>query len=163
MAHIRTRIRTRAKALLTGLATTGANVFENRQTAIERSALPALNVSLGDEAIQDIAKSGRLGRQLDLHVDIVCEDDGTLAADLDTILAEVETALSYSATLSAANAAVFGLSEGDRWTKNLIKDITPRAIGEMYDGEGRRITGQARITFAVEYHTQDGTPGAALP
>jgi hypothetical protein len=163
MAHVRTEIRARAKAQVTGLATTGSNAFENRQTPIERSALPALNVSLGEESIENLAKSGRLSRQVDLHVDIVCEDDGTLAADLDTILAEVEAALSYTATLSAANAATFSLSEGDRWTKNLIKDITPRAIGEMYDGEGRRITGQARITFAVEYHTQDGTPGTALP
>lgn len=147
--HVRTQARNLVATRLTGLATTGANCFTNRVTTLQRSEVPGLSVSTGDEDIQRISMGTprRLGRTVQIHVDMIVEtDDAAEAADLmDQIALEVETAMAPGA-----------------WSDALFHDIAPRAINPVFDGEGHQIAGQLRLTFDAEYQTAEGSPGTVI-
>jgi len=103
MAHARKGIRDAAVTALTGLATTGANVFPGRQWPAENGKLPALLVYTADE----LAEVANIGLTLDRAVDLVIEGIVKQAvADientLDIIATEVEAAIGADVTLSGA-------------------------------------------------------------
>ena len=147
--HIRTQARVLVAGRLAGLATTGANVFQNRVTTLPKSKLPAVSVSTGDEDIQRLSQGvpRRLGRTVQIHVDMIAEaDDSDDTADLlDQIALEVEAALAPGS-----------------WSDALFFDIAPRAINPVFDGEGRLVAGQLRLTFDAEYQTAEGSPGTVI-
>tara|TARA_R110002073_G_scaffold120601_1_gene262644 strand:- start:19133 stop:19579 length:447 start_codon:yes stop_codon:yes gene_type:complete len=147
MGHLRKQIGALAVSRVTGLATTGANVFQNRVTPIAASQLPALSVSIGDETIQRMSMGTprRLERGPQIHFDLITAEGDTSADTLSDMLEEVEAALAPGS-----------------WMDALLFDIVPVAISEIYDGAGTKIAGQIRITYQAEYQTAEGAPGTAL-
>jgi hypothetical protein len=93
------------------------------------------------------------------------------------MMAEVEAALWFDAPRANASAVsfdstsdtfdsiswTFDQDDSGAWGPGLIKDIQPRALSENYDGSGRKTTGQHRLVFLAEYHTQEGAPASPLP
>jgi hypothetical protein len=148
MAHVRTQIRDLLATRVTGLETCGDRVFKNRVKPLPQTSLPAINVMSGDEQMQVLSQgvTRRLGRVMQVHFDLIADADSDGAADtLDTIAAEIEAVMVEGA-----------------WSSALIFSISPVSLTESYDGEGRKVIAQARLTYEVEYHTAEGSAGSVL-
>lgn len=99
MAHVRQSIRSNIETTLTGLTTTGSNVFASRVYPIQSAAMPGLCIYTSSETIeaQTIKPPRGLIRSLEVSVEAYVEN---ASADdtLDTICAEVETAMTTDLT-----------------------------------------------------------------
>ena len=109
MAHQRKTIRDAIVTAVTGLATTGANVYNTRPYPVDAGELPALVVMASDEERQDeeqvhvAATVAPVPTKRDLTVEILAVAAGSTYYDtLDQIALEVETALGVDLTLSGA-------------------------------------------------------------
>lgn len=145
MTHIRTAIRDLIATRVTGLATAGDTVFKNRVKPIPASSLPGITVSLGDEDVQRATQRAprRLRRVCQVHLDLIADSTDDPAPVLDTMAAECEAALVEGA-----------------WSAGHLFDIAPVALTEVFDGQGVKIAGQLRLSYEVEYHTAEGSPGS---
>lgn len=145
MTHVRTQIRDAAVSALTGLATTGTRVYPSRLTPLRDADLPCLLVMTNDEDIAGADVHGVLQeRTLRLAVRAVAKISGTLDDTLDTIVAEVETAL---------DAQTFG---------GLAKSVNLAAISIEMDDALEKPAGFAELAYTVTYYTAAGIPGTAL-
>ena len=142
--HVRKQVRAAAVSDLTGLATTGANVFNARVKPIREQDMPCLNVFLLDEN-SDWDAQGTMVRTGDLVIEGRTQGGDDLFDLLDAIAAEVETAI-YAETPEL---------------EGLLHNIgTPRTQIELQDtqqGADRR-TGIIRILFPVQYRTGQKDP-----
>lgn len=105
MTHPRQTIRDNAVSLLTGLATTGANVFPSRVYPVEYGKLPALAVYMGAEqpADSDLQSMGYTREiEAELMVDVIAAASTGLDDQLDAILSEIQAAIAADRTLSGA-------------------------------------------------------------
>ena len=146
MSHVRRQIREAAATVLTGLTTTGERVFQSRMRPLTDSDLPCLLINTDDEVIdtQGFDATPLQERELTLSIRAVAKQTATLDDVLDTILAEVETALA-------------GQTLGDRAKGLLLEKINI----EMND-ELEKPVGIASDIYRVTYYTTAGTPGTAL-
>lgn len=88
--------------LLTGLATTGANVFQSRVYPLAAAALPGLTVATLEEQTLEAATMGyprQVDRELTVAVAAYGAANDALDDLLDDIASEVETALAADVTL----------------------------------------------------------------
>lgn len=142
--HVRKQVRAAAVSDLTGLSTTGANVFNARVKPIREQDMPCLNVFLLDEN-SDWDAQGTMVRTGDLVIEGRTQGGDDLFDLLDTIASEVETAI-YAETPALAG---------------LLHNVgTPRTQLELQDtqhGADRR-TGIIRILFPVQYRTSQSDP-----
>lgn len=146
--HVATQIRDAAVTALTGLTTTGARVFADREYPLQTSNLPGLCIYTRNETEEPITFKGatrRLQRTLELLVVAYAKTIGDLDKTLDTIRKEVETAL-------AADPPLGGLA----------KELWPQACEKDVDAEGDKPVGVATMVFHVEYHTAQNAPDTAL-
>lgn len=137
--HIRKQVRNAAKSDLTGLVTTGANVFSGRLSPIGEAEMPCLNLFVLDEN-SDWDAIGTIARVGDLVVEGRAQGEDGLLDTLDDIAAEIETAI-YGETPALAG---------------LLQNIgTPRTQIEILDSAqgGRRRTGIIRILFPATYRS----------
>lgn len=142
MSHVRTQIRNAVASALTGLNTTGSNVFKSHVYPIGEDQLPGLTVhTLGEASeLMAVSSSGtRMKRVLELSVTAYVKDASSSDETVDTIMVEVEEALQADATV-----------------RNLVKFITPRDLSIDYSGEGDVPVAIATQNFDVEYHTLIG-------
>ena len=96
MAHLRRQIRERAASTLTGLTTTGSNVFQSRVYPMESADLPGLCIYTNSETV-DIASIGTtrtVFRELNLIVEGYASASTNLEDTLDQIGKEIEVAFS---------------------------------------------------------------------
>ncbi|MBT6555125.1 MAG: hypothetical protein HON50_05875 [Candidatus Marinimicrobia bacterium] len=96
MAHVRQLIRDKMKTLLTGLSTTGSSVYISR--VYNHKTLPALAIYTHDEQSSDDLDNVTFGstnqhRLLNIVVEARAKATANVDKTLDTISAEVETAL----------------------------------------------------------------------
>lgn len=142
--HVRKAIRAAAKTDLTGLTTTGANVFTSRTSPLASTEMPGLYVMLRDEQADWDAGQGMIARTGNLVIEAWSEGGDGLEDKLDRIAAEVEAKIySRSGTLYAQ-----------------LMNIGPPATQiELPAGDdaSRRI-GIIRILFPVTYRTQELDP-----
>lgn len=104
MSHVRTQIRAALAALLTGLATTGQNVYTRRLRPVRDDQLPCLLVYTGDEGKVDTLSIGfqpEMLREIEVTVEAVVKtvhDDGSTDLDdtFDQIHLEVDAAINAS-------------------------------------------------------------------
>lgn len=103
--HLHRQIREALETALTGLATTGANVFANRLAALDESKLPALRIYADAEesARQDFGTPHLQERTLALVVECCAKEAANLDDTLDQISKEVEVALAAGITLGGAH------------------------------------------------------------
>ena len=92
MAHKRTSIRNNVTTALTGLTTTGSNVFESRIYPNELSKLPLLNIYSNTET-SELSSIGKIERNLEIQVEGFAKATSNIDETLDTIAKEVEIAL----------------------------------------------------------------------
>jgi hypothetical protein len=142
--HIRKQVRDAAKADLTGLPITGANVFSGRVSGIGQEELPCLNIFILDEdaafdSVPNIARTGRL------VVEGRAQGNDELIDTLDQIAAEVE-ARAYGST-PALNDLL----------QNIDAPRTQIELLEPAQGVARR-TGIIRILIPVTYRTAISDP-----
>jgi hypothetical protein len=95
MAHIRTSIRDNIKTTLTGLSTTGSNIFASRVYPLNTQKLPGIILYTESESTTDLSmrpprtQMRTMSVTAEIYVRGVSDYDDTI----DTISAEIEAAL----------------------------------------------------------------------
>jgi hypothetical protein len=138
MSHVRQQIREQVATTVTGLATTGSNVFQSRVYPLQDANLPALLVySINEDSNADVMGS-TLVAQRDLNIVIEGYVKATTDFDdtVDTICAQVEAAMG-----------------ADRTLNNLAKFSQLVSTEINYNGEGESPVGVVTLTYAVQYRT----------
>lgn len=93
MSHIRQQLREIVAATVTGLATTGTNVFQSRVYPMEEDVLPCLLVyTTGDEVIDESIGS-LIGRRMQVVIEGKTKAATNLDDTLDAISEQVEVSL----------------------------------------------------------------------
>lgn len=138
---------------VTGLVTTGANVFLSRLYPVEEAALPALLVYADNmEAIRDLdAMQGDGNRGVIFGLSATVEalvkevTAGTAETTAWTILSEVQTAL-----------------EGDNDLNSLAKDIKLESVEWERHGEGDKAVLSMKMDWTVIFRIKETAPTAVL-
>ena len=141
--HLRRQIRNRVATTLTGLTTTGSNVFQSRVYPMETGGLPGLCIYTNDESV-DIASIGAtrtLFRELNLMVEGYASAGSSLENTLDKIGKEIEVAMS-----------------GDIKINNLAMDSRLTNVEVSLSGDGSSSLGVIRHTYLVTYQNLENTP-----
>ena len=136
MAHARQTIREAAATLVTGLTTTGTRVFQSRMAP--QDSLPCLLVTTEEEQIEPGAFEKQLDRRLTIRIIGLAKATSNVDDTLDTIAAEVETALGT----------------------NLAYQLT--AIAVDFDETLEKPAGRIVLDFGYRYFTNAGAPGTTL-
>lgn len=148
MSHARTQIRSAIKALITGLNTTGNNVYENKQYTFKSNQLPCLNIVMGSEALrkETITRPRDLYRIAEIRIEIRIQQTSTLDTTLDKIINEVEQAL------------------GNQLLSELVKDLYLSEI-ESTDAEyddAEQPIGMVTLVYMAHYLTAENDPETTL-
>jgi hypothetical protein len=145
--HVRQQIREKVGTTLTGLTTTGSNIYESRVYPLEAGNLPALVVYTKNEESEPIViGTNRLSsRNLSLIVEIYAKTTTNFDDTIDTISKEVEVAIATDTTLDG-----------------LTKDIYLESTEIEYNGEGEQPVGYATLTFLTNYYVQEQNPDVAV-
>lgn len=148
MSHVRTQIRDAFVARLTGLATTGANVFGQR-TRPNTDALPYLKVWVGDDSGETITVGDDYTEQrsADLVVEAYVKDGGDIEDILDQIALEVQQRIATAPDLS------FG---------GLLRMILAPRIEPDVDDSLEKPCGVNRITYPITYFIAGSNPAAPI-
>ena len=146
MAHLRQSIRERIATDVTGLSTTGSNVFQSRVYPVEDAALPCLLVYTTSEEseVTEIASPRPMTRFLNVIVQGVV---GATTPDdtLDDISKEVEVALA-----------------GDVSINNLANNSFLSSTTIEFNAEGAKPIGTVMLNYIVEYRNLDNNPESAI-
>jgi hypothetical protein len=138
MSHVRQQIRDDIVATLTGLATTGSNVFRSRIFPLEQTNLPALVIYSKSETSEydTIGLPRSVNRVLDVAVEAYVKGVSNYDNTLDTIAVQVEEAIAADVTLGG-----------------LAKDAQITAFEADFAGDGEQPVAVGRFTITVEYRT----------
>ena len=143
MAHARQTIREQVGTTLTGLTTTGSNVFQSRVYPLQESNLPALLIYTKEESSEAIVMGSNrvIERELTLAVEAYVKTNTNSDDTIDTIAEEVETAIGADSTLN-----------------NKAKDVFLVSTDINYVGEGENPVAVATLNFLVSYCTDETNP-----
>jgi hypothetical protein len=138
MAHVRKQIRDAVITTLTGLSTTGSNVFRSRIYPLESNKLPGLCVFSKSEAttFDTLTISRSINRVLEIGVEAYVKATSDYDNTLDTIAVEVEEAIASDVTLGS-----------------LAKDTQVTSFEADFSGEGEQPVAIGRFTVEVIYRT----------
>lgn len=138
MSHVRQQIRDDIVTTLTGLTTTGSNVFRSRIFPLEETNLPALCIYTKSETSEydTIGLPRSVNRVLDVAVEAYVKGVSNYDNTLDTIAVEVEEAIAADITLGG-----------------LAKDAQITAFEADFAGDGEQPVAVGRFTVTVEYRT----------
>lgn len=147
MSHIRQQIREQVGTTLTGLTTTGSNVFESRVYPLSDASLPALIIYSKAEtsSISTMGTGLGIDRTMTLTIEAYVKANLTFDDTIDTICAEVEVAMGTDPKL---NGKV-------RFSYLESTDID-------YDGDGENPIGYATMNYVVEYRTAQNAPSTGI-
>jgi len=140
MAHARQLIREQVATTLTGLTTTGSNVFQSRVYPLQDANLPALLVYTKEESSEIITMGSTraLERLLTLSVEAYVKSNNNSDDTIDTISEEIEAAIGADTTLN-----------------NKAKDVFLISTDINYVGEGENPVAVATLNFLVNYCTAE--------
>ena len=124
MAHARKQIRDQLMTTLTGLTTTGSNVFNSR--VYDHDALPCISVYTLSEELGDESENKQF-RMLNVMVEVRAKAADNLEDQLDQIGAEIEDAV---------------FANGDTTLSNTCKEFD-------YDGLDIELSGEAEQPFGL--------------
>ena len=146
MAHLRQSIRERIATDVTGLTTTGSNVFQSRIYPIEDASLPCLLVysTSEDSEVTEMASPRPMHRILNVVVQGVVsatQPDDTL----DLISKEVEVAL-------AGDVSINSLAHNSFLSSTEIE----------FNADGAKPIGTVMLNYVVEYRNVDNNPESAI-
>lgn len=146
MAHLRQSIRERVATDVTGLTTTGSNVFQTRLYPVESASLPCLLVYTTSEEseVDEMASPRPMTRSLNVVVQGIVsstQPDDTL----DLISKEVEVALAGDVTINSL-------------ASNSYLSSTEIEI----NADGSKPVGIVMLNYVVEYRNLDNNPESAI-
>ena len=142
MAHARTQIRSAFVSAVTGLATTGTNVYEWRAHSVESTKLPALVVSTREETVEHdtIGTPGDGGRMLTIEC-LVYARGATAYDTADQACAEVEAAIAADETLGG-----------------LCKSCRLQVTATEADAEPEALTVECLMEYSALYRVANDDP-----
>ena len=145
--HLRRQIRERAATTLTGLTTTGSNVFQSRVYPMESAGLPGLCIYTTEETVemQSMGGTRHVSRDLTLIVEGYATDSANVDDTLDQIGKEIEIAMS-----------------GDIKLNNLAQDSYLSSVEITLSGDGSTGIGKITHSYTVVYQNAENAPDAAL-
>ena len=146
MAHLRQSIRERVATDVTGLTTTGSNVFQTRLYPVESTSLPCLLVYTTSEEseVTEMGSPRPMTRSLNVVVQGVVsatQPDDTL----DLISKEVEVAL-------AGDVSINSLASNSYLSSTEIE----------INADGSKPVGTVMLNYVVEYRNLDNNPESAI-
>jgi hypothetical protein len=147
VAHVRKSIRDNIKTTLTGLTTTGTNVFQTRFYPLAEAKLPALAIYTKSEATEygTIHTPRTQIRTLDVTVEAYVSGNTNVDNTLDTIAKEVEEAL-YTDLTRGGNA----------------KETKVISFDADFSGDGENPVGIGRFAIEVLYVTLENDVETAV-
>ena len=145
--HIRQQIREYFGTTLTGLTTTGSNVYESRVYPIENTKLPALVIYTKSETSEPIVigTDRVMSRELSVVVEGYAKATSNFDDTIDTISKEVEEAIAADRTLGG-----------------LAKDTYLESTEIEFNAEGEKPLGYVSMTFLTNYYVQETNPDVAV-
>ena len=145
--HLRRQIRERAATTLTGLTTTGSNVFQSRVYPMESAGLPGLCIYTTEETveIQSMGGTRNVSRDLTMIVEGYATDSANVDDTLDQIGKEIEIAMSGDITLN-----------------DLAQDSYLSSVEITLSGDGTTGIGKITHSYTVVYQNAENAPDAAL-
>lgn len=137
--HKRTSIRDRIIVVLTGLTTTGANVFQSKIEGLSDAQLPALKVYCKDEElIDDTFSKGHSGiMSMELMIECIVKENTNYDDTLDLILEEIQAAM----TTERASGTL----------PTLAIDFYYSGLQEVEYEVGEKDRGNQTIVYRIEY------------
>lgn len=147
MGHIRKEIRDDIVTTLTGLATTGSNVFRNRTHPLSASKLPAIAVfNKAEEVLYRTIDAPRLQeRTATYEVEAYVKGTSDYDNTLDQINLEIEEALYTDLTRG-----------GDAMDTRIINFISD------FNGDGDQPIAVSRLTVEVKYRVRENNPDVSI-
>ena len=145
--HIRQQIREYFGTTLTGLTTTGSNVYESRVYPIENTKLPALVIYTKSETSEPlvIGTDRVMSRELSVVVEGYAKATSNFDDTIDTISKEVEEVIA-----------------ADRTLDGLAKDTYLESTEIEFNAEGEKPLGYVSLTFLTNYYVQETNPDVAV-
>ena len=145
--HIRNQIRDRTAVAVTGLTTTGSNVFQSRVYNLEDSKLPAIIIytKSEDSELLEMGSTRTLQRNLSLVVEAYVKANSNYDDTIDTIAKEVE--------------AVMG---ADVTHNDLARDSFLDSTEINYNGEGEQPIAVMTMVYNIGYQTTEVAADVAL-
>ena len=145
--HLRRQIRERVATTLTGLSTTGSNVFQSRIYPMESAGLPGLCVYTQEESvgIQSMGGTRNVSRDLTLIIEGYASASSNIDDTMDSIGKEVEVAMA-----------------GDIEINNLAQDSYLSGVEITLSGDGSTGIGKITHSYIVVYQNAENAPDAAL-
>lgn len=139
MAHVRKLIRDNIETTLTGLTTTGSNVFASRVYPIQSARMPGLCIYTSSEQIEALTIKPPRGLIRSLEVSVEAYVESAAPDDvLDAIGAEIEAAMATDLT-RGGNA----------------KDTLLKTFEAEFVGEGERPVVVGRFIYEIMYSTTE--------
>ena len=143
MPHGDAQIHAALVTALTGLATTGANVFDDETTPIPEASLPALRVL--DDGVGQIEyatqKAPRTLLRTQGYTVRALVKAANAKASINTILGEVEAAVYANRTLGG-----------------IARDMRVDGYDKSYSDDLETRVGEVAITINVDWHCVEGSP-----
>ena len=145
--HIRQQIREYIGTTLTGLSTTGSNVYESRVYPLENARLPALIIYTKSETSEPIVigTDRVMSRELAVVVEGYAKATSDFDDTIDTISKEVEQAIAADRTLDGK-----------------AKDTYLESTEIEFNGEGEKPLGYVSLTFLTNYYVKETNPDVAV-
>ena len=145
--HVRQQIREHLGATLTGLTTTGNNVYESRVYTLQESTLPSLVIYTNSETSEPIVigTDRVMSRQLSVVVEGYVKANSNFDDTIDTISKEVEEAIAADQTLNG-----------------LAKDCYLESTEIEFNAEGEKPLGYVSLTFLTNYYVKETNPDVAV-
>ena len=134
--HLRREIKERVATMLTGLSSTGSNVFQSHVCSLENDDLPSLCIYTQDEEIE----VGASGDPRVYHSTMILIVDGY-----------VQTFSNLDDHLYQIGIEVQVAMAGDIYIYNLVKDSYLSSVDISYSGEGTSPIGIIRHNYSVLY------------
>ena len=145
--HIRQQIRERVGTTLTGLTTTGSNVFQSRVYNLENAKLPAIIIytKSEDSELLEMGSIRTLQRNLSLVVEAYVKANTNFDDTIDTIAKEVESAMGADVTHNS-----------------LARDTFLDSTEINYNAEGEQPVAVMTMVYNINYLTTEATADVAL-
>ena len=145
--HVRQQIREYFGTTLTGLTTTGSNVYESRVYTLQEDTLPSLVIYTKSESSEPIVigVDRVMSRELTVVVEAYCKATSNFDDTIDTISKEVEEAIA-----------------ADRTLDGLAKDCYLESTEIEFNGEGEKPLGYVSLTFLTNYYVKETNPDVAV-
>lgn len=147
MAHVRKSIRDNVVTTLTGLTTTGGNIYRTRVYPLAEDKLPGLAIYTRDESTgyETMGIPRTQIRNLTVSVEIYVKGTSNYDDTLDTICVEIEEALYTDLTRGG-----------------YAKDTNISNMDAEFSGEGDQPVARATLTLDITYATKENDVETAV-